>query len=260
MAYENVLLDREERVAILTINRPKALNALNNDTLLEIKSAVLEVKEDSGIDLLIITGAGDKAFVAGADISFMQNLSAMEGRTFGALGQEVFRMIEALEKPVIAAVNGFALGGGCELAMCCDFRIASTSAKFGQPEVGLGITPGFGGTQRLPRLVGTGMAKQMLYTADAIDAKEALRIGLVNSLVEPEELMDFVRKIAKRILSKGQVAVRLSKVAANEGMQTDIDRGMTIEADVFGLCFATSDQKEGMTAFVEKRKPQFTGK
>jgi enoyl-CoA hydratase len=260
MAYENVLLQKEERVAILTINRPKALNALNNETLLEIKNAVLEVKEDSGIDLLIITGAGDKAFVAGADISFMQNLSAMEGRAFGALGQEAFRIIEALEKPVIAAVNGFALGGGCELAMCCDFRIAASSAKFGQPEVGLGITPGFGGTQRLPRLVGTGMAKQMLYTADVIDANEALRIGLVNSVVAPEELMDFVKKIAKRILSKGQIAVRLSKVAANEGMETDIDRAMTIEADVFGLCFATADQKEGMSAFVEKRKPQFTGK
>jgi len=260
MAYENVLLEREDRVATLTINRPKALNALNKDTLLEIKRAVLEIKEDSGIDLLIITGAGDKSFVAGADISFMQNLSAMEGRAFGALGQEAFRMIEAIEKPVIAAVNGFALGGGCELAMSCDFRIASTTAKFGQPEVGLGVTPGFGGTQRLPRLVGAGMAKQMLYTADIIDAKEALRIGLVNSVVEPEELMDYVKKIAKRIVNKGQVAVRLCKVAANEGMQTDIDRGMTIEADVFGLCFATADQKEGMSAFVGKRKPQFTGK
>ncbi|MDD3365046.1 MAG: short-chain-enoyl-CoA hydratase [Syntrophomonas sp.] len=259
MAYENVLLEREDRVAILTINRPKALNALNNDTLLDIKSAVLEVKEDSGIDILIITGA-DKAFVAGADISFMQPLSAIEGRAFGALGQEVFRMIEAMEKPVIAAVNGFALGGGCELAMCCDFRIASTKAKFGQPEVGLGITPGFGGTQRLPRLVGTGMAKQMLYTADIIDATEALRVGLVNNVVEPEELMDFVKKIANRISKKAQVAVRLSKAAANEGMQTDIDRGMTIEADVFGLCFATADQKEGMSAFIEKRKPGFIGK
>ncbi|MDD4170813.1 MAG: short-chain-enoyl-CoA hydratase [Syntrophomonas sp.] len=260
MAYENVLLEKEDRVAILSINRPKALNALNNDTLLEIRSIITEIKEDSSIDILIITGAGDKSFVAGADISFMQNLSAIEGRAFGALGQEVFRMIEALEKPVIAAVNGFALGGGCELAMCCDFRIASTKAKFGQPEVGLGITPGFGGTQRLPRLVGTGMAKQMLYTADVINATEALRIGLVNSVVEPEELMEFVKKIAKRILNKAQVAVRLSKTAANEGMQTDIDRGMTIEADVFGLCFATSDQKEGMSAFVEKRKPEFLGK
>ena len=259
MVYENVLLEREDRVAILTISRPKALNALNKDTIMEIKSAVLEVKEDSDIDLLIITGAGDKSFVAGADISFMQNLSAMEGRTFGALAQEAFRQIEAMEKPVIAAVNGYALGGGCELAMCCDFRIASTKAKFGQPEVGLGITPGFGGTQRLPRLVGAGMAKQMLYTADMIDAAEALRIGLVNSVVEPEELMDFVKNIAQRILSKAPVAVRLSKVAANEGMQTDIDRGMTIEADAFGLCFATADQKEGMSAFVEKRKPQFKG-
>lgn len=259
MAYENVLLEKEDRVAILTINRPKALNALNNDTLLDIKSAITEVKEDSSIDVLIITGA-DKAFVAGADISFMQPLTAIEGRAFGALGQAVFRAIEAMEKPVIAAVNGFALGGGCELAMCCDFRIASTKAKFGQPEVGLGITPGFGGTQRLPRLVGAGMAKQMLYTADIIDAAEALRVGLVNSVVEPEELMDFVKKIAKRIVSKAQVAVRLSKVAATEGMQTDIDRSMTIEADAFGLCFATADQKEGMSAFVEKRKPGFVGK
>jgi len=259
MAYENVLLEKEDRVAVLSINRPKALNALNNDTLLEIRSAVAEVNEDPGIDVMIVTGAG-KAFVAGADISFMQNLTAMEGRAFGALGQAVFRMIEAMEKPVIAAVNGFALGGGCELAMCCDFRVASTAAKFGQPEVGLGITPGFGGTQRLPRLVGPGMAKQLLYTADIIDANEALRVGLVNAVVEPEELMDNVKKIAKRIVSKGQVAVRLCKAAANEGMQTDIDRSMTIEADVFGLCFATQDQKEGMTAFVEKRKAQFTGK
>lgn len=259
MAYENVLLEKEDRVAILTINRPKALNALNNDTLVDIKSAITEIKEDSSIDVLIITGA-DKAFVAGADISFMQPLTAIEGRAFGALGQAVFREIEAMEKPSIAAVNGFALGGGCELAMCCDFRVASTKAKFGQPEVGLGITPGFGGTQRLPRLVGSGMAKQMLYTADIIDAAEALRIGLVNSVVEPEELMDFVKKIAKRIVSKAQVAVRLSKVAATEGMQTDIDRSMTIEADAFGLCFATADQKEGMAAFVEKRKPGFVGK
>jgi enoyl-CoA hydratase len=260
MAYENIILEKEDRLAILYINRPKALNALNNDTLVELKSAITEIKEDSGIDVLIITGAGDKSFVAGADIAYMQPLSAVEGRAFGALGQEVFRMIEAMEKPVIAAVNGFALGGGCELAMCCDFRVASFRAKFGQPEVGLGITPGFGGTQRLPRLVGPGMAKQLLYTADVIDANEALRIGLVNHVVPPEELMEFVKGIAKRIISKAQVAVRFCKAAANEGMQTDIDRGMTIEADVFGLCFATEDQKEGMTAFIEKRKPAFVGK
>jgi len=260
MAYENVLLEKEDRIGILSINRPKALNALNNDTLVEIDKAIDEIKADDSIDVVIVTGAGDKAFVAGADIAFMQSLTAMEGRAFAALGQAVFRKLEAMEKPSIAAVNGFALGGGCELAMSCDFRIASTSAKFGQPEVGLGITPGFGGTQRLPRLVGAGMAKQLLYTADIIDANEALRVGLVNSVVAPEELMDFVKKIAKRILSKAQVAVRLSKVAATEGMQVDIDRSMTIEADAFGLCFATTDQKEGMTAFVEKRKAQFTGK
>lgn len=260
MGYENVILEKEDRLAVLYINRPKALNALNKDTLVEIGQAIEEVKNDPGVDVLIITGAGDKAFVAGADIAFMQNLTAVEGREFGALGQKVFRDVELLEKPVIAAVNGFALGGGCELAMCCDFRIASTKAKFGQPEVGLGITPGFGGTQRLPRLIGPGMAKQLLYTADVIDANESLRVGLVNQVVAPEELLEVAKGIARKIIAKGQIPVRFCKVAANEGMQTDIDRAMTIEADLFGLCFATADQKEGMTAFIEKRKAQFTGK
>jgi len=256
MGYQNILLEKEDKIAVLTIDRPKAMNALNNDTITEIIDAVTIVSTDADVDVLIITGA-DKAFVAGADIAFMQNLSAMEARAFGALGQKAFRMIEAMEKPVIAAVNGFALGGGCELSMCCDFRIASTKAKFGQPEVGLGITPGFGGTQRLPRLVGAGMAKQLLFTADVIDAAEALRVGLVNQVVEPEALMDTVKAIAKKIASKGQIAIRLTKVAANEGTQTDIDRAMSIEADAFGLCFATADQKEGMTAFLEKRKANF---
>lgn len=260
MAYENLLLEKEGALAILYVNRPKALNALNKDTLLEMKDAITSIKNDPEIDVVIVTGAGGKSFVAGADIAFMQSLTAVEAREFGALGQEVFRMIEAMEKPSIAAVNGFALGGGCELAMCCDFRIASSKAKFGQPEVGLGITPGFGGTQRLPRLVGSGMARQMLYTADIIDASEALRIGLVNNVVAPEELMDVVKGIAGRIISKGKLAVRFSKVAANEGLQTDIDRAMTIEADLFGLCFSTEDQKEGMGAFIEKRSPKFTGK
>jgi enoyl-CoA hydratase len=260
MAYENLLLEKEGALAILYVNRPKALNALNKDTLLEMKDAITSIKNDPEIDVVIVTGAGGKSFVAGADIAFMQSLTAVEAREFGALGQEVFRMIEAMEKPSIAAVNGFALGGGCELAMCCDFRIASSKAKFGQPEVGLGITPGFGGTQRLPRLVGSGMARQMLYTADIIDASEALRIGLVNNVVAPEELMDVVKGIAGRIISKGKLAVRFSKAAANEGLQTDIDRAMTIEADLFGLCFSTEDQKEGMGAFIEKRSPKFTGK
>lgn len=260
MAYENIILEKEGKLAVLFINRPKAMNALNKETLLEIKDAVTAFNEDPGSEVLIVTGSGDKSFVAGADIAFMQNLSAMEAREFGALGQKVFRLIEAIEKPVIAAVNGFALGGGCELAMCCDFRIAASNAKFGQPEVGLGITPGFGGTQRLPRLISPGMAKQLLYTADVIDANEALRIGLVNKVVQPEELLTEVKKIAGRILSKGQIAVRLSKAAANEGLQTDIDRAMSIEADAFGLCFATQDKKEGMTAFLEKRKADFISK
>ena len=260
MTYENLLLEKEDKIATLYINRPKALNALNRETLLELIDAITIIAQDDDIDLLIITGAGDKAFVAGADIAYMQNLSAMEARSFAALGQQVFMMIETMEKPVIAAVNGFALGGGCELAMCCDFRIASAKAKFGQPEVGLGIIPGFGGTQRLTRLIGAGMAKQLLYTADVIGADEALRIGLVNSVQTPEELLDVVKATARRILSKGQVAVRLCKAAAQEGLQTDINRGMTIEADAFGLCFATADQREGMTAFIEKRKAGFTGK
>jgi len=260
MTYENLLIEKESAIAFLYVNRPKALNALNKDTLLEMKDAIASISNDPEIDVLIITGAGEKAFVAGADIAYMQNLTAIEGREFGALGQEVFGMIEAMEKPVIAAVNGFALGGGCELAMCCDFRIASTKAKFGQPEVGLGITPGFGGTQRLPRLVGAGMAKQLLFTADVINAAEALRIGLVNEVVNPEDLIARVKEIAGKICSKGKLAVRLAKVAANEGMQTDIDRAMTIEADLFGLCFSTEDQKEGMTAFIEKRSPLFVGK
>ncbi|MCR4400000.1 MAG: short-chain-enoyl-CoA hydratase [Syntrophomonadaceae bacterium] len=259
MELANVLLEKDGKIAILTVNRPKALNALNADTLLDIEKAVDAVAADPEVSVLVITGAG-KAFVAGADIAFMQPLSAMEGREFGMLGQRVFRKIELLEKPSIAAVNGFALGGGCELAMACDFRIASDAAKFGQPEVGLGITPGYGGTQRLPRLVGEGMAKELCFTADIIDANEALRIGLVNHVVAADELMDFVKKVANKIASKGQVAVRLTKAAINEGLQTDIDRGMTIEAEAFGLCFATADQKEGMAAFLEKRKPEFTGK
>ncbi|MDD4637228.1 MAG: short-chain-enoyl-CoA hydratase [Bacteroidales bacterium] len=260
MEFKNVLLEKDNRIATLTINRPKALNALNKETLLEIKAAAELVQDDTDIDVLIITGAGDKAFVAGADITYMLNINAMQGREFGLIGQNVFSLVESMEKPVIAAINGFALGGGCELAMSCDFRICSHKSKFGQPEVGLGVTPGFGGTQRLPRIVGTGMAKQLLYTGDTIDAYEALRIGLVNAVLEPENLMDYVVKLARKIASRGQIAVRFCKDAVNEGMQTDIDRAMTVEADIFGLCFATEDQKEGMAAFVEKRKAQFKGK
>lgn len=260
MEFKNLILKKEERIAHLIINRPQALNALNQDTLIEIKDALEDVLDDQDIDVLIISGAGGKAFVAGADITFMLEINALEGRGFGLLGQGVMRLLEAMEKPVIAAIDGFCLGGGCELAMACDFRICSEKSKFGQPEVGLGVTPGFGGTQRLPRIVGTGIAKQLLYTGDIINAEEAMRIGLVNYIVPSEELMKNVEKLAQKISLRGQRAVRFCKIAVNEGMQTDIDRAMTVEADLFGLCFATHDQKEGMRAFVEKRKANFIGK
>lgn len=260
MDFKNIILEKEAGIATLTVNRSKALNALNKETLVEIKEAVEEIRDDKEINVLIITGAGNKAFVAGADISYMLNINAIEGREFGLLGQKVLRLIETMDKPVIAAINGFCLGGGCELAMACDFRISTEKGKFGQPEVGLGVTPGFGGTQRLPRIVGSGLAKQLLYTGDMIDAYEALRIGLVNYVVPSENLMGEVMTIARKISSRGQLAVRFCKVAVNEGMQTDIDRAMTVEADLFGICFATEDQKEGMKAFAEKRKPGFKGK
>jgi len=257
MAYENVLLEKQDQIAILSVNRPKALNALNADTLLDIRNAVLEVAADPDVIVLIVTGVGDKAFVAGADIAFMQSLPAMEARAFAILGQDVFRLIETMDKPVIAAVNGFALGGGCELSMACDIRLASDKALFGQPEVGLGITPGYGGTQRLPRLIGEGRAKELIYSANNINAEEAYRIGLVNHVYSSESLMDEAKKLAKKIASKAPIAVRLSKNQVNRGMQADIDTAMAIEADMFGLCFSTEDQKEGMAAFVEKRKAEF---
>ncbi|MDD2587067.1 MAG: short-chain-enoyl-CoA hydratase [Syntrophomonadaceae bacterium] len=260
MMYQNILLEKEDSIAILSINRPEAMNALNKDTLLDINAALNEVNDDPNVIVLIITGAGDKSFVAGADIAYMKDFSAGEARAFSMLGQDVFRVIESMEKPVIAAINGFALGGGCELAMSCDIRLATEKAKFGQPEVGLGITPGYGGTQRLPRLIGEGRAKELIYTSNIIGAEEAYRVGLVNHVYPAEVLMDEAKKLAKRIIRNAPVAVRYSKTQINNGMQVDIDTAMTIEADIFGLCFATVDQQEGMNAFVEKRKPEFKGK
>lgn len=247
-------------IVTIIINRPQAMNALNEETLLELEDAARVIKASKEVTAVIITGAGEKAFVAGADIAYMQNLTAAEGREFAMLGHRAFRAVETIQVPVIAAVNGFALGGGCELALSCDFRIASENAKFGQPEVNLGITPGFGGTQRLARTIGTGWAKQLIYTGDNIDAATALRIGMVNMVVPPEELMPTAEKIAQKISQRAPKAVQYSKAAINEGMQCDIDRGCTIEADLFGICFSTQDQKEGMTAFLEKRKPEFQGK
>lgn len=259
MPFQMIEIEQKEKVGIIRLNRPEALNALNRQLLRELDTAVKQLAEDSCVSVLVITGSG-KAFVAGADISEMKDLGGDEGRKFGMLGQKIFREIESMEKPVIAAVNGFALGGGCELAMSCDLRIASSKAKFGQPEVGLGITPGFAGTQRLPRLVGIAKAKELIYTGDMIDAIEAERIGLVNKVVEPELLMDEVLALANRIAEKAPLAVGYSKLAINRGIETDVDTGTQIEADLFGLCFASTDQKEGMGAFLEKRKPSFQGK
>ncbi len=259
MEYSTLILEkRDGGICVLTINNPATLNALNTCTLLELEDAITEIGKDNDIKVVVITGAG-RSFVAGADISEMCEKSAAEGREFGRLGAKVFRNLELLEKPVIAAVNGFALGGGCELAMACDIRIASAKAKFGQPEVGLGIIPGFSGTQRLPRLVGPGKAKELIYTADVIRADEALAIGLVQKVTEPEELMDAAMEMAAKIASKAQIAVRLAKDAINRGTQTDIDTANSLENDLFGLCFSTEDQKEGMKAFLNKTKPAFKG-
>ncbi|MDI6615135.1 MAG: enoyl-CoA hydratase-related protein [Syntrophaceae bacterium] len=260
MSYTYVLLEKEEGIGVLTINRPEALNALDVNVLEDLRRAIGDIAGDDAIQVLIITGAGEKSFVAGADIKFMQPLTPVEGRAFGMGGQRVFRELEKMEKPVLAAINGFCLGGGCELAMAADIRLASEKAKFGQPEVGLGITPGHGGTQRLPRLVGEGRAMELCLTGGMIDAQEAYRIGLVNHVHPAEELMNAAREMARRIAKNAPVAVRNSKVAINRGMQVDIDTAMAIESDLFGLCFSTADQKEGMDAFVNKRKATFQGK
>ena len=259
MEYKKLIIQDNGAVRVIKINNPEALNALNTAILKELDAAFTEVAEDNGILAVVLTGEG-RAFVAGADISEMKSKNAIEGEIFGKLGASVFRKIELLPKPVIAAVNGFALGGGCELAMSCDIRLASAKAKFGQPEVGLGITPGFSGTQRMPRLIGMGKAKELIYTADIIDVAEAYRIGLVNHVYEPEALMEEAMKMAEKIASKAPIAVKNSKEAINRGIQTDMDSVVAIEAYLFGLCFASEDQKEGMTAFFEKRKANFQNK
>ena len=253
MSFVNV--EQQGAVAVLTIDRPKALNALNPEVLADLKAAFEGIDQNTA-RCVVLTGAGDKSFVAGADIGSMSTMTKAEGEAFGKLGNDIFLMIESFPLPVIAAVNGFALGGGCELAMSCDIRIASEKAKFGQPEVGLGITPGFGGTQRLPRIVGLGMAKQLLYTARNIDAGEALRIGLVNAVVPQAELMDTALKMASTIAKNAPIAVRACKQAVNEGMQVSIDKAVEIEEKLFGGCFETHDQVEGMACFLSREKPK----
>lgn len=254
----NLLMEVENEVAVVTINRPKALNALNSETLAELKELFGEISQRKDIKVVILTGSGEKAFVAGADISEMVNATAAEGRTMGLLAKEAFIALEKMQQVTIAAVNGFALGGGCEISMCCDIRIASEKAKFGQPETGLGIIPGFGGTQRLARLVGKGRAKEMIFTCDMIDAQEAYRIGLANKVVPAEELMDYCKSMAAKIVSKGSYANALAKQMIEVGYDLDLSNALTLEANVFGLSFSTHDKKEGMTAFLEKRKADLT--
>ena len=250
----NILLEKKGLYAVATINRPKALNALNSEVLSDLDELVQTVSADADIRALVITGSGEKAFVAGADIGEMSTLTPEEGEAFGKHGNNVFRKLETLPIPTIAAVNGFALGGGCELSMSCDIRICADTAVFGQPEAGLGITPGFGGTQRLARLVGPGMAKQLIYTAKNIKADEAYRIGLVNAVYPLDELMPAAEKMAETIAKNAPIAVRACKKAINEGLEAKMDDAVVIEEKLFGSCFKTADQIEGMSAFLEKRK------
>ena len=256
MEYKNLNVEIKENIGWLKMNRPEALNALNAETLNELDNAIESLYNDDAVNVIVITGEG-KAFVAGADIAEMKDMDALQARKFSQSGQSVFAKVENIEKPVIAAINGFALGGGCELAMACDIRIASEKAKFGQPEVGLGVTPGFAGTQRLARICGIGKAKELIFTGDMIDAAAAEKIGLVDKVVPPESLTEEVEKLAKKIAGNGPVAVRMAKNVINRGMDCNLQAGSYYEAEAFGLCFSSNQPKEGMGAFLEKRKPDW---
>lgn len=260
MSYQTLLLETGERIATMTINRPDKLNALNAQAKAELRDALTLLKNDPTVDVVIIIGAGEKAFVAGTDIKELAELNGESGKGFSASGKEVFDLIENLGKPVIAAINGYALGGGLELALACHIRIAAENARLGQPEVNLGIIPGYGGTQRLARLIGRGRAMEMILTGDPIDAQEAFRIGLVNKVVRFSELMKEARSLAERIASKPQVAIRMALKAVNMTQETTLSDGQKLEAALFGVCCATEDFKEGTAAFLEKRKPAFHNK
>ena len=257
MNYNNLLYDKEDGIGIVTINRPKSLNALNGEVYTELYEIFQEIEDDQDVHVVILTGSGERAFVAGADIAEMQPQSSVEIRNFADKIRKAYDRIYTMSKPVIAAINGFALGGGCELAMCCDLRIASENAKFGQLEINLGIIPGGGGTQRLARLVGMTRAKELIYTGDIIDAKTAFMMGLVNKVVPPDSLMTEAKELARKMLSKSSIALSLAKKAINSGADMNLSSGLDLEAECFARCFATEDQKEGMKAFLEKRKPQF---
>jgi enoyl-CoA hydratase len=259
LKLENVLYEKKGGIAYVTVNRPKVLNALNTPTWTDLRTAFEDARDDASVRGAILTGAG-KAFIAGADISELAHLSAFEAEQSSRFGQDVLDLIENLGKPVVAAVNGFALGGGCESAMACTLRIAVETAKFGQPEVSLGLIPGGGGTQRLPRLVGKGRALQLILSGEMISAQEAYRIGLVNEIVAPIDLIPRAEAILKRISGNAPIAVKFALEAANRGMETSQGEGLLLEASYFGLCAATEDKKEGTTAFIEKRAPQFYGR
>jgi len=259
MNYKNIIIEKKNKIGTITINRPQVRNALNIETLEELIKGAQELESDPTIQVAIITGK-EKAFIAGADIKEMQGMNTLQAKEFGALGHRLMDTIEHSRLPYIAAVNGYALGGGCEMMMACDIIIASTNAIIGQPEINLGIHPGFGGTQRLPRLIGKIKAKELLLTGDPIDAQEAHRIGLINKVVEPEKLMEETEKLAQKISTKSGVQTSFIKELVNKGTNIDLPSANTLEIASFSASFATEDQKEGMTAFLEKRKPLFKGK
>jgi enoyl-CoA hydratase len=260
MPYENIILESRNRIAYITINRPKVLNALNMQTMDELRQAFTQLKGDKEVRVVILTGAGEKSFVAGADINELQKNNPVEAKEYTHRGQAVLDLIENLGKPVIACINGFALGGGCELALACTMRLASENAKLGQPEVKLGIIPGYGGTQRLPRLVGKGVAAQLLLTGDMISAQEAHRIGLVNEVVGAAELIQRAEAIAQAIIKNAPLAIQYCLEAVNHGMEMTQQEGLFLEATLFSVCCATEDKKEGTTAFIEKRTANFQGR
>lgn len=253
MRYKNLIVEKKEGIAIIEINRPALMNALNSETLREFKNAIENVREDTRIKVLVITGRG-KAFSAGGDIGEMKDMNVSEARSLSRLAHDALELLENLDKPVIAAINGYAVGGGCEIIMACDFRIASENAKFGQPEINLGIIPGGGGTQRMPRIVGKAKAKELILTGDIIDAREAERIGLVNKVVPKDKLEEEVTKFAKKLMSKSPMAVAMAKSAIDKGIEMDLKRGLSYEISVFSSCFSSNEQKELMKAFLRKRE------
>jgi enoyl-CoA hydratase len=260
MAYENILFEKKDGIAWITFNRPKVLNALNRKTVEELRDALLEARDDSSVRVLILTGAGEKSFVAGADIGELAQRTPVDGKDFSLFGQSVFHLLEILGKPSICAINGFALGGGCELALSCTIRLASKTARLGQPEVKLGIIPGYGGTQRLARLCGKGVAHELCLSGEMMTAEEAQRIGLVNHIYEPAELLPAAEALAKKIMANAPLAVKYTMEAIDRGVEMPQEEGLFLEATLFGLSCATEDMREGTKAFLEKRKGNFKGK